>query len=103
MAFLKNLPNITVMAPWSPQLEQMLELAASMTTPCAVRYPRGEADAIIGGSSIKVGKAHQIKRGSKVQICAFGTMVSKALAAADLLKKEGIKYRRGRHALYQTH
>ncbi len=91
MAFLKNLPNITVMAPVDgPQLEQMLELAASMTTPCAVRYPRGEADAIIGGSSIKVGKAHQIKRGSKVQICAFGTMVSKALAAADLLKKEGI-------------
>ncbi|MGI6765623.1 MAG: 1-deoxy-D-xylulose-5-phosphate synthase [Lentihominibacter sp.] len=91
MAFLKNLPNITVMAPGDGrQLEQMLEMAALMTTPCAVRYPRGETGIPIVDSPLKAGKAHQIKDGSKVQICAFGAMVSKALAAADLLEREGI-------------
>ncbi len=91
MAFLKNLPNLTVMAPVDArQLEEMLELAASMNGPCAIRYPRGEAGEFKLHSSLKTGRAHQIKDGSRVQICAVGPMVIKALAAADLLEKEGI-------------
>lgn len=43
MAFLKLIPNITIMAPKDfNELEDMLEIAVNeMATPVAIRYPRG--------------------------------------------------------------
>ena len=45
MAFLKLVPNLTIMAPKDfKELEQMLEFAVELNTPVVIRYPRGGED-----------------------------------------------------------
>ena len=55
MAFLKLIPNITIMAPKDfNELEDMLEIAVNeMTTPVAIRYPRGGQSATLFGKNEK--------------------------------------------------
>ena len=91
MAYLKSLPNMTVLAPKDGQeLEKMLELSMIIDGPCAIRYPRGSAPELGKSQQITKGKAYQIKRGTDAEIWAVGSMVKNAMEAADILKKEGI-------------
>lgn len=91
LAYLKNMPNMTVFAPKDGQeLEAALERSLEMNGPCAIRYPRGIAADLKKPRSVKEGKAYQIKRGTQAEIWAVGTMNAAALEAADLLKKQGI-------------
>ena len=90
ISYLKNLPNMTVIAPSSASmLEQALEFAQSIDGPCAIRYPRGEARKA-PEVSFDVGKAVTLKEGKDAVIWAFGSMVENALEAADLLAEEGM-------------
>lgn len=42
IAFMRCLPNMTIMLPRDPQeLEAMLDLSYSLSSPCSIRYPRG--------------------------------------------------------------
>lgn len=91
ISYLRSLPNMTVMSPKDGnELEMMLELAANMNTPCAIRYPRGEAISLKGEAQLAPGKVHQILRGTDIEIMAVGPMTGKALDAAKILKEQGI-------------
>lgn len=91
MAYLKSLPNMTVLAPKDgPELEKMLELSFTLDGPCAIRYPRGAAPELGKAQEITKGKAYQVKRGTEAEIWAVGSMVKNAMEAADILKKDGI-------------
>jgi 1-deoxy-D-xylulose-5-phosphate synthase len=94
LAFLRCIPNMTVMAPSDEnECRQMLYTALQQPNPTAVRYPRGAG---IGVATVKqmtaipVGRG-EIRRqstagkGSRIAILAFGTMVAPALAAAEKL------------------
>jgi 1-deoxy-D-xylulose-5-phosphate synthase len=89
LSYLRCLPNMTVMAP-SDENEcwQMLTTAYNMSTPVAVRYPRGAGPGVKmerDFSTLPVGKGEVRRQGAKVAILAFGAMLTPALAAADEL------------------
>lgn len=91
LSYLSHMPNMTVMAPANDkELEEMMEYALELGTPCAIRYPRGEADkAYEGCSSIKEG-CQEIMHGDKAVIIAIGRKVSDAVKGAEILKEQGI-------------
>ena len=91
ISYLKNLPDLTVIAPSSDtQLEKALELAMSMDSPCAIRYPRGYAPKG-DGRDIEVGKSQVLREGRDAVIWAYGPMVRNALEAADILAEKDIQ------------
>lgn len=104
MAFLRVVPNITIMAPKNfKELESMLEFAINkMNSPVAIRYPRGgesktkfynesiEIDSSSKPVEIENGKSEIIRQGKDLTLLAIGKMVSKAVEVADALKKENI-------------
>lgn len=94
ISFLTSMPNMTVMAPKNKwELSDMMKYAVSEHTgPIAIRYPRGEAYCGLKEhrAPIELGKAEEIKSGSKVMLFAYGSMVKKAEEAAELLSKHGI-------------
>ncbi len=89
LGFLRSVPNMTVMAPADEnECRQMLTTAYRMDTPTAVRYPRGSGcgahvDPALHG--LPVGKGELRRRGRKVAVLAFGSMLAPALEAAEQL------------------
>lgn len=104
MAFLRMIPNITIMAPKNfEELENMLEIAVNkMNSPVAIRYPRGgESKTKLYDESIKIdtkndlieienGKSEIIRQGKDLTVVAIGKMVSRAVEVADMLKEKNI-------------
>lgn len=97
MAFLRMIPNITIMAPKNfKELEDMLEVAVNkMNSPVAIRYPRGgeeniefenqDANKII---EIENKKSEIIKEGTDLTIIAIGKMVTRAIQVANIVKDQ---------------
>ena len=86
LAYLRCIPNMTVMAPADEnECRQMLYTAFQLNTPSAVRYPRGTG---VGAAIcdemcvLPLGKGEVRRIGRKVAILAFGTMLAPVLAAA---------------------
>ena len=87
-AYLRAVPNLTVMAPSDAnECRQMLTTAFRLGKPAAVRYPRGVAPGEAGKdlSDLPVGKGELRRRGRRVAILAFGAMLKPALEAAEAL------------------
>jgi 1-deoxy-D-xylulose-5-phosphate synthase len=88
VAYLRTLPNMSVMAPRNEdEVLPMLAHALSRNAPVAIRYPRGSTsgrhrDAV---APIEHGKAEVLRKGSGVAILALGNTVDVALDAYDLL------------------
>jgi 1-deoxy-D-xylulose-5-phosphate synthase len=89
IAYLRPLPNITLMAPRDEaMLTHMLHTALEIDGPSAIRYPRGEAVGVEIPTNplvIEVGTGEILREGERVAIVGYGTGVQKALGAADLL------------------
>ena len=94
VSFLTSMPNMTVMAPKNKwELSDMMKYAVGEHKgPIAIRYPRGEAYCGLKEqrAPIELGKAEEIKSGSKVMLLAFGSMVKKAEEVEALLQEKGI-------------
>jgi 1-deoxy-D-xylulose-5-phosphate synthase len=87
-AYLRTVPNLTVMAPSDAQeCRRMLTTGFEMNSPAAVRYPRGAAPGEVhrDAPAIPVGKGELRRRGKRVAILAFGSMLKPALEAAEAL------------------
>ena len=89
LSYLRCLPNMIVMAPSDEnECRQMLYTAFTLDTPTAVRYPRGSGPGVTpapGMTALPVGKGEIKRRGQRVAILAFGSMVKPALDAAEVL------------------
>jgi len=88
-AYLRTVPNLTVMAPADEnECRQMLFTGYQLNGPAAVRYPRGVG---IGKEITKemhalpLGKGEIRREGRKIAILAFGSMLKPALEAAEKL------------------
>ena len=97
LAYLRNLPNLTLMAPRDEaELQRMLKTALSLDGPVAIRYPRGAgvgaalATGIEGIALVEVGRSEILKTGGDVALIALGSMVGPALEAADELERLGV-------------
>ena len=91
ISYMKNMPNMTVMAPSNDrEFRQMLKLANELDGPCTIRYPRGSAPVVEACPEIGVGKALRLSEGTDIDIWALGNMVPHAVEAAKLLEEKGI-------------
>ena len=90
LSYLRCIPNMTVMAASNEnELRQMLYTAFSMGKPAAVRYPRGIGPGIAVEKemkSIEIGRGQLLRRGERVALLAFGSMVGPSLKAAEQLQ-----------------
>ena len=87
-AYLRTVPNLTVMAPCdAAECRNMLFTGFNLNGPAAVRYPRGAAlgEAPSEMNAIAVGKAEIRRAGRRVAILAFGSMLKPALEAGEAL------------------
>jgi len=89
LSFLRCIPNMTILAPSDEnECRQMLYTAFTVDGPSAVRYPRGAG---IGAAiqqemvALPLGKGEIRRRGEKIAILAFGSMLHPALKAAEEL------------------
>jgi len=89
LSYLRCIPNLTVMAPADEnECRQMLYTAMQLDSPSAVRYPRGTGPGVEINRemvALPVGKGELRRKGKRVAILAFGTMLIPALAAGDKL------------------
>ena len=98
-AFLRTVPNLVVMAPKDEnELQHMLKTAVSCGSPASLRYPRGAGTGAPLDESLRefpVGKGEILLDPPDAAACvlAIGSCVHPALAAAELLKAEGIDIR----------
>ncbi len=93
IAYLRTLPNTVLMAPANAEeLEAMLAFAVEHPAVVGVRYPRDTAPAADGPVPlVEFGKAVTLREGGDVVLCAYGTMVPLAEAAAELLATHGVE------------
>ena len=95
IAYLRCLPNMTLMAPRDEaMLVHMLHTALRHDAgPVAIRYPRGEGVGVPLPrrlERIPIGTGEILREGERVAILGYGTGVGKALGAADILSEGGL-------------
>jgi 1-deoxy-D-xylulose-5-phosphate synthase len=88
IAYLRTLPNMTLMAPRNEdELLPMLAHAIALGGPVGIRYPRGSTSGAHRDplAPLLQGRAEVLRRGSGVAILAYGNTVDIALDAFDAL------------------
>lgn len=91
LSYMNMVPGMTILAPADGnQLSEMLEFAKDMSGPVAIRYPRGSSE----GEHLRLprfrGSNNILSEGRDVQILAVGAMLDEAIAAAEILRENGI-------------
>jgi 1-deoxy-D-xylulose-5-phosphate synthase len=91
ISFLRSMPNLTILAPRDGQeLEEMMDYALTLNSPCAIRYPRG-VSRNLPYPRVRLSEGAQVLDiGSDVTIWAVGNMVSTAMEVISILKEKGI-------------
>jgi len=94
-AYLRHIPNMTIMAPKDEnELRHMLYTAIYHNGPVAIRYPRGNGQGVPINDPfhpIEIGCSEKLYSGRDVVFLATGVMVEPCLGARELLAKEGIQ------------
>ncbi len=96
IAYLRMIPNMTLMAPKDEaELQRMLVTGIQHDGPIAMRYPRGNGYGAPlmeeGWEALEIGKGEILRRGDDVLICAYGSMVYPAIQTAEILSEHGVK------------
>jgi transketolase len=92
ITLMRVLPNMVVLVPCdSVEAEKMAPLMAANKLPNYVRLARGASPIITTPETpFEIGPAYVFRTGSDVTLVATGTMTYQALAAAEMLSKDGI-------------
>jgi len=89
LSFLRCVPNLVIMAPADEnECRRMLTTGFLHDGPAAVRYPRGTGPGVVVTPTLEplpVGKAEVRRKGRDVALLAFGSQVTPALAAGEIL------------------
>jgi 1-deoxy-D-xylulose-5-phosphate synthase len=95
ISYLRPLPNMVLMAPKDEnELQHMVYTAVQHDGPIAFRYPRGNGYGVKMDEELKaipIGQAEVLRTGRDIALVAYGNPVNAALAAAELLAKDGIE------------
>ena len=87
--FLRCIPNMLVMAPADEnETRRMLTTGHEYNGPASVRYPRGTGSGVAISkelTAMEIGKGEIRRKGKRIAILAFGTILSNALKAAEQL------------------
>jgi 1-deoxy-D-xylulose-5-phosphate synthase len=92
IGYMRVFPNIVMMAPGdATEVEPMLEFALSHPGPTSIRYPKTTAQTFERVKKpIELGKSEIIQWGTDGAIIACGAMLQQAIAAAELLIRDGL-------------
>ena len=92
IAFLRQIPNMTVLAPTCfADVEQMLAYAVKDAKgPIALRYPRGSKQADIETTFLP-GVTDKVRDGKDATVLAVGVLAHEAICAAELAEKAGVE------------
>lgn len=95
IAYLKCIPNMIIYAPLNESgLRNILYTAQlGLEHPIAIRYPRGRGESTDWQKpfeKIEIGKAHQLKGGTKVAILSTGAIGNNVTKALDELKNASL-------------
>jgi transketolase len=95
LAWLRAIPGLTVIVPCDPvETREALRWAAGHDGPVFVRVSRmGVPDVNLPNYRFEPERAVTLREGSDVTLVATGTVVSRALAAADRLAADGVSAR----------
>lgn len=89
ISYLRCIPNMVVMCPSDEnECRQMLYTGFMLDAPAAVRYPRGCGPGIATEPTMQtlpLGKGEVRRKGYRIAILAFGSMLQPVLAAAEKL------------------
>jgi len=91
-SYMRIFPNMVVTAPADEaDLPLLLDFALESDSPVSVRYPKTAVNHVkrVVAPVVK-GKAEVLSEGTDGTILSCGTMLADAVAAADLLKEQGI-------------
>lgn len=93
LAYMRNLPNMMLMAPGSgAELAAMLQTAMTYNGPAAIRFPRAPAEEPITSAAAALipGQGKLLLAGDELLLLPVGSMITPALQAAQILGREGI-------------
>lgn len=92
ISYLSSMPNMTLLSPKDgPELREMLSYAFSLSSPCAIRYPKGNApDLSHFGRTPMSASPEFVMSGEDVAIISDGCMLPVALGAAEMLREKRI-------------
>ncbi|MER7791972.1 transketolase C-terminal domain-containing protein [Streptomyces sp. NPDC097640] len=95
LAWMRAIADLTVVVPADPaQTRAAVRWAAAQDGPTYLRIPRFKVPSVTpDGAPFELGRSVQLTDGSDITVMAVGTMVSRALAAAETLRAEGIGVR----------
>ena len=89
IAYLRCIPNMAVACPADEaECRQLLSTAFAQNQPVAVRYPRGAGAGVslpAGLEGLPFGRGELRRKGRRVAILAFGTLLQPALVAGEKL------------------
>ena len=89
LSYLTCIPNMVIMTPGDEEeCRKMLTTAVRASGPCAVRYPRGTGPGVPTEKTLgelPIGKGEIRRRGKKIALLAFGSMLTPSLQAAEEL------------------
>jgi len=95
IAYLRNLPEIILMAPKDGnELKTMLKIALNSGKAVAIRYPKEDIpdkEMSPQYKTIEIGKAEVLRDGADGVLLAYGAMVYRCLHAAEKLSEKGIE------------
>jgi len=95
IAFLRCIPNLTLLSPINEQeLANMLFTAQKWKSgPIAIRYPRGKGnllEPIKEVQEIEIGKGRGLRKGKKIAVLSIGAIGNEVAKALDMLEKENV-------------
>ena len=97
IAYMRCIPNMTIMAPKDEaELQRMVVTGINHTTgPIAMRYPRGNGVGVPlmeeGWEPLEIGKAEILRSGDDVLLLGYGTQVHPAMQVAEILSEHGVE------------
>ena len=96
IAYMRLMPNMTVMAPADEkEIDSALRLALTLDGPCAIRYPRDSVPEPLYAAgktpAFEVGRSVTLRRGNDATILAYGSTCAAALEGASMLASQGIE------------
>jgi 1-deoxy-D-xylulose-5-phosphate synthase len=95
ISYLRNIPNLTVMAPADEnELADMLHSAFSYQSPVAIRYPRGAGEGVevkTRRNFIPSGRGRVLTEGRDLLFLGLGKGVGTAWRASRILEEQGVR------------
>ncbi len=92
LAIMNSIPNMTILTPADAnETAAAVFAAAAQPGPVYIRLCRNDVpDVTPEGKPFEIGKLHVLREGTDCVIFTMGTMVERALEAAQMLEQEGI-------------